>query len=280
VQKDIISKQIIKKLLIKDIAKYILNKNIGEDFIFLDKEFERIESRRADIVVKVNSSYILHLEIQSSYDNKMAYRMLRYFLDIREITPLPIEQYLINLSLNNIPSSIKEFKYSYKTINIKELDCNYFLNQNTPEAIVIAILCDFKGKEPSFIINKILTKLKSLSKDENEFRKYVIMTEELSGLRKLKKSFKEAEMRFMDISWEDLPSYEIGMEKGFERGIEKGIEKGIKKGIEKGIEKGKEIERIKFINAMIKLGIKPSQIAKELNVDESDILKFIDNNAS
>ena len=70
-------------------------------------------------------------------------------------------------------------------------------------------------------------------------------------------------MRFMDISWEDLPSYEIGMEKGFERGIEKGIERG------------KEIERIKFINAMIKLGIKPSQIAKELNVDESDILKIV-----
>jgi predicted transposase/invertase (TIGR01784 family) len=263
VQKDIISKQIIKKLLIKDIAKYVLNKNIGEDFVFLDKEFERVESRRADIVVKVNNSYILHLEIQSSYDSKMAYRMLRYYLDIREITSLPIEQYLINLSLSNIPSSLKEFKYNYKTINIKELDCNYFLNQNTPEAIVIAVLCDFKGKEPSFIIDKILTKLKSLSRDENEFRKYVIMTEELSGLRNLKDTFKESEMRFMDISWEDLPSYEIGMEKGFERGIEKGIEKG------------KNDTLVQMATTVVEeFGLDPQKVAKRFGLSVETIKNF------
>ena len=89
-KKDTISKKLIKTLLVKDISKYILGIELDE-FEFLDKEFERIESRRADIVLNVKNEYILHIELQSSYDAKMAYRMLRYYLDIREITNLPIK---------------------------------------------------------------------------------------------------------------------------------------------------------------------------------------------
>ena len=185
--KDIISKNIIKELIIKDIAKYILHEEIGDEFEFLDKEFERIESRRADIVLKVKNSFILHIELQSSYEKNMPYRMLRYWLDIKEISNLPIKQYVINLSSNTMPNSIKELCYSYKNIDIKELDCHFFLSQDIPQAVVLAILCDFKGKNPTFIIENIIKKLKKLSKTQKEFREYIIMTEELSGLRKLKK---------------------------------------------------------------------------------------------
>jgi len=43
--KDIVSKEIVKKLVI-DIAKYILNIEIN-DLEFIDKELQRVEDRRA-----------------------------------------------------------------------------------------------------------------------------------------------------------------------------------------------------------------------------------------
>jgi hypothetical protein len=69
VKKDAI-KKLIKTLLVKDISKYILGIELDE-FEFLDKEFERIKSRRADIVLNVKNEYILHIELQSNYDAKM-----------------------------------------------------------------------------------------------------------------------------------------------------------------------------------------------------------------
>ena len=91
--KDQVSKEVVETL-IKDIAKYILNIEIKE-FEFLDKESQRIESRRADVVVKVNNEFILHMEIQNSNDKTMPIRMLRYFGDIRLksiITALEIDR--------------------------------------------------------------------------------------------------------------------------------------------------------------------------------------------
>ena len=46
--------------------------------------------READIVAECNinnEDVILHLEIQSSYDDKMVRRMLRYYSDIKMIHP-------------------------------------------------------------------------------------------------------------------------------------------------------------------------------------------------
>ena len=78
--KDQVSKEVVETLII-DIAKYILGIEIKK-FEFLDKESQRIESRRADVVVKVNDEFTLHMEIQNANDKSMPIRMLRYLGDI------------------------------------------------------------------------------------------------------------------------------------------------------------------------------------------------------
>jgi flagellar biosynthesis/type III secretory pathway protein FliH len=104
------------------------------------------------------------------------------------------------------------------------------------------------------------------------------MLEELSELRNLQNTIKEAEMGLMSIKWEDLPSYEIGMEKGFEagmqQGIEEGIQKGIQKGMQEGIQKGMQEERKKMLKAMIELGVPIDSIISKLNIDENEIKKI------
>ena len=141
-----------------------------------------------------------------------------------------------------------------------------FLNQNSPEAVVLSILCDFKDKNELDVVKYILEKLKVLT-NEKEFKEFMVILEEFSTLRDLKPTLKEAEMLLLDrVKYEDLPSYEIGLEKGMEKGMEKGIEKGMEKGIEKGILGLYKYE--KNINL----------IAKELGVNKEKVLYVLEKN--
>jgi predicted transposase/invertase (TIGR01784 family) len=257
-KKDIISKD-ITKTIIKDISTYILKLDIKE-IEYIDKESQRIENREADILAKVNSEYILHLEIQSSYDSFMPYRMLRYFSDIKlnkKLHKYPVKQYLINLSNKNIKNYIDEFNYSFDIIDLKSLDCEYFMNLDTPDGIVLAILCDFKDKNKNLIVENIIRKLHHLVEDEKEYRKYFSMLEELSTLRDLKEVIKESEMRLSDITYKDLPSYEIGWEQGVREGRDFGLQKG-------------KVETAIMMIKSFKLPI--NEVAKKLNISQEELL--------
>jgi len=255
VKKDTISKEILKSI-VKDISKYFLKIEINE-IEFIQTNTQRIESRDADIVAKVNSDFILHLEIQNNNHPKMEYRMLRYWLDISQITSLPIRQYLIyigkdKLSMKN--NIIKDrVNYFYNIINIKNIDCDILIKQDTPDALVLAILCDFKKKNPKDVVKYIIDRLiYHTSSDKKEFRKYMIMLEELSTNRDLKEIIKEQAM-LREIKWEDLPSYEIGLEKG----------------VKEGVEKGKII-------ALFEFGLNADEIAKRYNKSKKYVKNIID----
>ena len=109
-EKDIISKQSIKRIAV-DIAIHLLHLEIDPNEVeLLTTEQERIEDRRADLVVKLklknNQSFILHIEIQSSNDKKMPLRMMRYYTDIALAYPdLAIKQYVIYIGKRNLKSS-------------------------------------------------------------------------------------------------------------------------------------------------------------------------------
>lgn len=67
-QKDIISKQIFKRILI-DVATYIFKLQL-ETVELIETEQQRIEDRRADLVARVidneANNFILHIEIQNN----------------------------------------------------------------------------------------------------------------------------------------------------------------------------------------------------------------------
>jgi len=261
-EKDVISKDIIKNI-VKDISKYILHLEINE-LEFLDTESHRIESRRADIVALVDKRFILHLELQSSYDSNMIYRMLRYYTDIKQKNKkYPVYQYVVYLGKKSLKSSLTDvgLNYSYRLIEMKKIDCNYFLAQNTPDAIVLAILCDFKSKDESEIVGIILDKIKTLT-DENGFRRYVIMLEELATSQEVKEGLKEFEMRLSDVKFEDLPSYKIVLKRGIEQGIEQGKKEALKKAVLSLLEFTKDLDLI----------------AKKLDVEKEFILEMLKDN--
>ena len=150
--KDIISKQAILAIT-EDIAHYLLNIDIKE-VEFVDKELKRIEKREADIVAKCkinNQTQILHLEIQNNNDNTMPRRMLRYYTDIKtQFKNLNINQYLIYIGKAklNMTNTITEpnLTYHYNIVDMHDIDCESLIKLDTPDALVLSILCDFKGK--------------------------------------------------------------------------------------------------------------------------------------
>ena len=222
--KDIVSKDVIKSIL-KELAHTLFGLDI-KNIELIDEEFERIEARRADIVAIADKEKILHIEIQSFYDNLMPIRMLRYYADIKsKFLNYPIYQYVVYLGKGNLKNSLSDvgIEYSYNLIDMKKIDCEIFLSSEKPEDLVLAILCDFKNKNPKNVVKFIIDKLISIT-DENGFKKFMLILEEFSELRDLKEVVKESEMFITNkVKFEDLPSYEIGMERGIEKGIEKGI---------------------------------------------------------
>jgi len=262
-KKDIILKELTKEA-VKEILKYIIGINV-EKIEFLNIEFPNIQIKKADILVKA-SQKIIHIEFQSKNDSSMLFRELRYFCEIQNLYPqYEIFQYVLYIGKEKLNMQHKlnkhNINYFYDIIDIKKLDCEEFFRIDTPEALVLAVLCDFKDKNEREIIKKILSRLLKITKNENEFRKYLLMLEELSTSRDLKNIIKEEEMGLMDIRWEDLPSYEIGLEKGIKDGMEQGLQQGLQKG---------KIESAKIMIRDFRLSI--DEVSKKLDIP-LDLLK-------
>ncbi len=230
--KDIISKQTFRHLAY-DLATYLLGLKIEADSLeLLETEHQRIEDRRADMVVRVREiggePFILHVEIQNTNDRSMPWRMLRYLTDIRLRHPdLAVRQHLIYIGADRLrmQDGIGEAKleYRYGLLDVQDVDCDTLIRQDNPDALVLAILCNFRDHEPQAVINRIVFRLRELTgEDARSFREYIDMLEILSENRDLKENIKEAEKMLTQVDVEKLPSYELGMERGLERGLERG----------------------------------------------------------
>jgi len=229
-KKDITTKEAITAIT-QDIAHHLLDLEVT-NIEFVDKELKRIEKREADIVAKCDIDgveQILHLEIQNNNDNTMAKRMLRYYSDIKSrFDSLEIKQYIIYIGKAKLSMSDrivdKNLNYHYTIIDMHTIDCDELIRLDTPDALVLSILCDFKGRDELEVLLHITKRLTELTKDD-EYRlsKYMLMLETLSENRDLKEQLEKAEEMLRDIKMEDLPSYSLGYKSGISQGITQGI---------------------------------------------------------
>ena len=236
-QKDIISKQIFKRILV-DVATMIFKLDLATVEL-IETEQQRIEDRRADLVARVKDSagktFILHIEIQNQNQSNMPDRMLRYLSDIRITHPgEEVCQYLLYIgqSALSMPDNIQtaQLQYGYNVIDMHDMDYQFFINQNSPDAIVMAVLCDIKDRDSKAVIHEILTKLKVITQDDSkQLREYLSMLEILSSNRNMNFDIQQ-EFEMLQIEIEKLPSFVMGEEKGIIKGMEKGMEKGIAAG--------------------------------------------------
>lgn len=260
--KDIVSKQALSHLA-GDIANLLLHLNVATDSVeLLDTEQQRVELRRADLVARMHKEtsddpFILHIEIQNANDPSMASRMLRYFADIHLRYPdEPIHQHLVYIGKRPFGMTTEliqpAFTYRYSVLDMQTVDCSVLLTQDTPEALVLAILCDFKQRPAQEVINYIVARLKELTDDdENRFRNYFEMLETLADNRDLQPQLDEAKQMLTQVNVKKFASYNWGLQDGLLQG-----------------------ERTKARNVALRLlkhgSLKPEEIAEiaELTIEE------------
>jgi predicted transposase YdaD len=282
--KDITSKQLLKRMA-ADLANLLLKLDIDPESVeLLETQHQRVEERRADLVVRAlrrgeTETGILHIEIQNSNDADMPLRMLRYYTDIRfQHRSGALHQYLIYIGKQDlrIPDTLHDTKlsYSYHILDMRTVDCSLLLAQDTPDALVMAILCDFKQRPVQDVVNYIAGRLKFLlNEDERGFGEYFAMLERLAENRNLLPNIKEAKDMLTQVDVTKFASYQWGREDGLKEGIEQGIERGIKKGIEKGKEQGILMERVRLARQLIGL-LDDKTIAEKTGLPEEEISKL------
>ncbi|MEM6406122.1 MAG: hypothetical protein AAF669_05990 [Pseudomonadota bacterium] len=234
--KDIISKSLIERLANCLITQLLKLDIVPDQIELLSTEHYRVEDRRADILVRIEAAtdqttHLLHLEIQNDNHPQMPLRMLRYYTDIRLRWPdEPLQQYLIYIGRNKLtmPDGIAALNYRYQTIDMRTIDCALLLSEDTPDALVLAILCDFRERPAEDIIAYIIKRLYDLTQDnEADFRRYFHMLEVLGKNRDLSAQIQETRQMLTDFNIEELPSYQYVLERGMERGMERGIKQGM-----------------------------------------------------
>jgi len=257
-QKDIVSKEILKNIA-RDISKHILHIDIKDDMEIIDKEFTRVESRDSDILYK-NGDEVIHIEIQNNNHPQMHLRMHRYYSDILFLyEDYAVRQYMLYIGKAkcSMKSKIKRDKidYSYDIIDIRDIPCESFLYSDDSSAIVLAMLCDFEGKDKQMVVNTILKRLRELN-DDVEYRNYLRMVNVYSGNRDLEQEVKKG-IKMLTVDIEKTPFYQIGMERG--------------------IESGKK--ETSFENAIImieKFKLSIDDIVRELNLKKEELLEYME----
>ena len=277
-QKDIISKQIFKRILI-DVATHIFNLHL-DAVELIETEQQRIEDRRADLTARVKDregkSFILHIEIQNQNQKDMPDRMLRYLTDIRLNYPgEEVFQYLLYIGKASLtmPATIQtaQLHYAYTVIDMHTMDYHFFINQNSPDAIVMALLCDIKDMDIKAVVHDIVTKLTAMMPgDSKKLREYLSMLEILASNRDINFDIKQ-EFEMLQIEIEKLPSFMMGQEKGMEKGMEKGIKKGMEKGMEKGIVAGERKKALMIARQVLKKNFSMQDIAQMTGLDITEL---------
>ncbi len=164
-----------------------------------------------------------------------------------------------------------ELSYHYHLIDMHSLDCESFLQQNNPDALVLAVLCDFKGRPEREVVRHILSRLRGLLQDNLQgLRDYVGMLEILSTNRNLQSVVHEEKTMLSMIDLNELPSYQIGRQSGFQEGRQEGRHEGHQEGRQEGRHDG----FAEFLILQLERKFGPLSASQRAKVRRADMTKL------
>jgi len=217
------------KELFQTLPQILLKLLVGQEATeLLTVEFPSIKKRLPDLVVRLISKNIFHLELQSDSNEVMDWRMLEYYALIRQrYKNYKIIQRVLYVGSGkpHFPTKIDEggIHFEYTVIDIRDIDCHLMLASPCLEENLLAILCRLEDERET--IREILSRIANLpSKARADALEKLVI---LAGLRKLETTIKE-EVKKMGISvdvMENAYLRELFME-GERKGRQEGLQKG------------------------------------------------------
>ncbi|KJR41812.1 Transposase (putative), YhgA-like protein, partial [Candidatus Magnetoovum chiemensis] len=169
--------RIIKETL-NDVVTVLISAVLGinaDRITPLNAKMQITDEREADFIFEIEENgktYILHIEFQTTNDPNMPYRMLRYWVFLQETYHKPVRQCLFYvgkepLKMSNKIPDPKLSSYDYELIDFRTIVCDTFITSNDPRAIILSILCDYKGKKDvTIFMREILERINNTVKEE------------------------------------------------------------------------------------------------------------------
>ena len=173
-------------------------------------------------------NYILHLEFQATNDPEMLGRMYLYHALLYHKFGIGIRQFIVYLGDEPItmPRRLETggIIYEYTLVDLRDYDAAAFLNADTPEEVLLAILCNFGKDKPEEVVRKILERIDAIvGRNSIKSGKYARQLEVLSRLRKLQPITKQQiNAMSIQIDWTDDVRYDEFVAIGLEKGIQEG----------------------------------------------------------
>ena len=172
----------------------ILRENIGEVIIPLSQKYfgfhikeardlpgklQLTTEREPDFLKLVKTDegeeFILHLEFQTQNDPRMIFRMQTYHALLMEVYQKEVRQFLLYLGSSKPTMRTElaenEIMRGFQMTNLHEIDYRDLLASNIPEEIILAILSDFRGRDPRAVIRLLLGRLFKVGGNERAVRK-------------------------------------------------------------------------------------------------------------
>jgi predicted transposase/invertase (TIGR01784 family) len=197
----------------------------------LNTKLQTTLEREPDYLSLVETSdgnkFILHLEFQSTNDDKMLYRMQEYFAILRRQYNYAIKQMVIYLGKAPIKMINKldetEIFRGFDLVNLNQVPFEHFMQSDKPEELILSILGDLQDVDPEEVLFGILTRLKETNKSTIMFQKYVKQLLVLSRLRNLSKLTKNTIDKMPII-------YDVKQDAFYQDGFKEGKQEGKQEG--------------------------------------------------
>ena len=226
-------------ILLRDIVQKIPEKFVSvltgrKATKLLDNSFPSVKERRADLVLELDDGSIFHIELQAKPDKEMPYRMLEYYVLLKQrYRERPIIQMVLYAGEGKprMENSLKDngISYSYLLKDMKEIRCKELMESKSMEDKILAVLCNVEDFE-----DYIFKLFQELSKyPEHERKDYLQkLSIALNYRHKLKLKLKSLlEERKMPLTiTEEMIKQDPFFQEGLERGKKEDIQKLYLKG--------------------------------------------------
>jgi len=226
----------------------------------LDNTFPAVKERKADLILQLEDLSILHLELQTQNDKNMPFRMLEYYLLLKQKYPdKPIKQMVLFVGDGkpNMPDSLQSdnLSFSYQLIDIKTIKCEELLKSGNLEDKILAVLCNVKDFEKYITtVAKELMELPEKERSDYIVRLLIMLDYRPKLLMRLNSLLEERKMP-ITITEEMLEKNPF-FQKGKQEGLQEGIQASIK-------------------NLYLNLRLSVEEIAKGLNISEEEVKKVL-----
>jgi hypothetical protein len=238
---DKIFKENFEAIYLKLSEKVLNFKPIKVENVKLD--LHRTIERQPDFLKKVKhpetgKAFLLHIEIQTTDNHEMVYRMNEYYGLMLRSFKLNIKQMVIYVGegeskMQNILEDGPN-RFEYELYSIQRSSYRTFLESENPEELLLAILGNLDNHSPTTVLKKIINNAKNVVNETFSMEKFVVQLEVFAKFRNYIKPFKLIYQKMFpfEIKPQDTFLYKMGQESGIKDG-EKREKRGEKRGEKK-----------------------------------------------